>query len=607
MRTTFEFGTHETLGLTPLRIVVAGDWCCGGESNNPVRIDKDNFQHILKACAGELVFEVPNHLSSHPDKLLIRLQIDRLNSFSPAGLAAKVPELQRALNLREQLAALACSELDYAEFASGLDAYKGLDAFANPLRLCEEARQVTPDKTSVQIPEEHSPAPESHVANTEDNAVDRILDMVDDQKVNTTPAAVSQLQQVISSIGTSSKSTATHPGYTAAVTAAEDILSRQFEEILHHPRLQACEALWSGMKFLVDRTDFRKDIHIELFAIERERFGDSFHERILAHEHTGQADIPLGLVIMPFAIDNHPSDLEQLQLLGEAAGELQVPVLISASPAFFQLDSGSEASAMPYPGGLLSRPEYDKWNALRDKDAARWLTVCFNRFLLRSPYTAQHRHSAGLAETIHRPDDYLWGEPAWILASLITASFARCDWPTEITGMDHGQVAGLPLHHLTKPDEQEMQIPLEALLSGQLAEDLAASGFTPLICKPNRDSAYVLWAPMLHRPEIYDDAAATAASRAMAHLPYQLLASRISETVASNLPRLRAASLSAEDLGNVIGHLLQQLVANTGAGAGVTVKVHTEADESGKRQVDLEIHTGREVLNGANVQLSFLA
>jgi len=338
------------------------------------------------------------------------------------------------------------------------------------------------------------------------------------------------------------------------------------------------------LKFLVDRTDFRKDIHVELYAIEREQFGESFHARILAHEQADPADIPLGLVIIPFAIENHPADLEQLQLLGEAAGELQVPVLVSASPAFFQLDSGSEASAMPYPGSLLSQPEYDKWNALRDKDASRWLTVCFNRFLLR-----------------------LWGDPVWILASLATASFARCGWPTEITGMDSGQQEDLPLQHLAGPDEQEMQIPLEALLSGQLAEDLAGSGFTPLICKPNRDSAYVLRAPMLHRPEAYDDAAATAASRAMTHLPYQLLANRISEAVASNLPRLRAASLSANDLGNAIGQLLQQLVATTGASAGVAVEVQTAADESGKRQVDLVIHTGEKVLNGAEVRLSFMA
>ena len=607
MRTTFEFGAHTTPGPTPLRIIVAGDCCRSDENNKPVRVNKDNFQNVLQAHAGELLFEVPNHLASHPDQLLVKLQIEHLNSFTPAGLAAEIPDLQRALNLRDQLLALASSELDYAEFESGLDAYRGLDGFAKPLRLCEAARHTASGNSSTPVPDEQFPAPATQAENTEDDAVDRILKMVDDHETSPAPDAISQIQQVISGISAFSKRTAAPSGYAAAITATEDILSRQFAEILHHPRLQACEAFWSGLKFLVDRTDFRKDIHVELYAIEREQFGESFHARILAHEQADPADIPLGLVIIPFAIENHPTDLEQLQLLGEAAGELQVPVLVSASPDFFQLGSGSEASTMPYPGGLLSQPEYDKWNALRDKDASRWLTVCFNRFLLRPPYPAQQRHSVGLSENIRQPGDYLWGDPVWILASLVTASFARCGWPTEITGMDNGQQEDLPLQHLAGSDEQEMQIPLEALLSGQLAEDLAGSGFTPLICKPNRDSAYVLWAPMLHRPEVYDDAAATSASRAMTHLPYQLLANRISEAVASNLPRLRAASLSANDLGNAIGQLLQQLVATTGADAGVAVEVQKEADESGKRQVDLVIHTGKKVLNGADVRLSFMA
>ena len=118
--------------------------------------------------------------------------------------------------------------------------------------------------------------------------------------------------------------------------------------------------------------------------------------------------------------------------------------------------------------------------------------------------------------------------------------------------MDNGQVEDLPVYTVSTPGSQEMQIPLEAMLSGQLAEDLAESGFTALICKPNRDSAYVLRAPMLHRAEVYDDEAATATSKAMTRLPYQLLASRISEAVASRLPQLRASTRSTHEMATAI-------------------------------------------------------
>ena len=137
----------------------------------------------------------------------------------------------------------------------------------------------------------------------------------------------------------------------------------------------------------------------------------------LAPALAGQADSLPDLIIIPFVFDNH-THLHQ--------------------PGFFQLVVGAGMDAMPHPGSLLSRLEYDKWNG-------QWAG--------RSP----------------------------------------------------------PFHKISQPDTQEMQIPLEAALSGQLAEDLAESGFTAHICKPNHNSAYVLRAPISHRAEVYDDEAATAA------------------------------------------------------------------------------------------------
>jgi predicted component of type VI protein secretion system len=153
---------------------------------------------------------------------------------------------------------------------------------------------------------------------------------------------------------------------------------------------------------------------------------------------------------------------------------------------------------------------------------------------------------------------------------------------------------------------QEMEIPLEMMPSAQLAEDLAGYGFTPLICKPNRDSAYVLWAPMLHRPEVYDDGDSTAASRAMAQLPYQLFASRISQVLMNIIPRLGSRSLSADDLGKAIGNAVKQLIADTGSDASVGVDIQNLPNTSEKRQVELSIFPGKRLVHGATVRLMFI-
>ena len=43
----------------------------------------------------------------------------------------------------------------------------------------------------------------------------------------------------------------------ALIAEIDAKLSRQIDEILHHPTFQKLESAWRGLKFVVDRTDFR--------------------------------------------------------------------------------------------------------------------------------------------------------------------------------------------------------------------------------------------------------------------------------------------------------------------------------------------------------------
>jgi hypothetical protein len=110
---------------------------------------------------------------------------------------------------------------------------------------------------------------------------------------------------------------------------------------------------------------------------------------------------------------------------------------------------------------------------------------------------------------------------------------------------------------------------------------------------------------MMHRPEVYGDEAATAASREMNNLSYQLLASRILDAISNNLPHLRSETDSLDELGTAIGALVQQLVETTGTGAQVSVDVQQDEDNTESRHVDLMIRTGDQLLNGSDMQLSF--
>src|SRR3954451_9939249 len=50
----------------------------------------------------------------------------------------------------------------------------------------------------------------------------------------------------------------------ALIAEIDQKLSRQVDEILHHPSFQKLESAWRGLKFVIDRTDFRENIKVEM-------------------------------------------------------------------------------------------------------------------------------------------------------------------------------------------------------------------------------------------------------------------------------------------------------------------------------------------------------
>lgn len=96
----------------PLRILVMGDFTQNPddrmlEEKEPVSIDKDNFNEVLKAQNISLNLTVPNKISGEPDdELNVNLAFGSLKDFTPEEIAEKTPELKKLLDLREALTAL---------------------------------------------------------------------------------------------------------------------------------------------------------------------------------------------------------------------------------------------------------------------------------------------------------------------------------------------------------------------------------------------------------------------------------------------------------------------------------------------------------------------
>jgi type VI secretion system protein ImpB len=96
----------------PLKVLVMGDFTGSKderqlEKREPVNIDKDNFNDVLKAQNISLNLTVPNKLSGkEEDEMPVKLNIESMKDFGPEAVVQQVPELKRLLELRESLTSL---------------------------------------------------------------------------------------------------------------------------------------------------------------------------------------------------------------------------------------------------------------------------------------------------------------------------------------------------------------------------------------------------------------------------------------------------------------------------------------------------------------------
>ena len=62
------------------------------------------------------------------------------------------------------------------------------------------------------------------------------------------------------------------------ISQIDQKLSRQLDAIMHHPEFQEIESTWRGLKFLVDRTDFRRNVKIELLDVSKDDLRQDFED-----------------------------------------------------------------------------------------------------------------------------------------------------------------------------------------------------------------------------------------------------------------------------------------------------------------------------------------
>ncbi len=274
-------------------------------------------------------------------------------------------------------------------------------------------------------------------------------------------------------------------------------ISRQLDAVMHHPDFQRVESTWRGVKSLIDQTDFRQNVRIELLDISKDHLVQDFEDApeiaqsgLYVHTYTQEYDTPGGepiaAAISNFEFDRSPQDIALLRNISKVfCRRADMPFIGSVGPAFFGKQSMEEVAAIKDIGNYFDRAEYIKWKSFRDSDDARYIGLLMPRVLGRLPYgpdtipVRSFNYVESVKGTDH--DKYLWTNASFAFAANMVKSFIANGWCVQIRGpQSGGAVTDLPIHLYDLGTGNQVKIPSEVMIPETREFEFANLGFIPL-------------------------------------------------------------------------------------------------------------------------------
>src|SRR5262249_4193019 len=123
-------------------------------------------------------------------------------------------------------------------------------------------------------------------------------------------------------------------------------ISTKLNDVMHHPTFQQLESSWRGLKLLVDRTDFRRNVRVELLNASKESLANSFddapelsqsdlYERIYRRAYDQPGAFPYSAIVSNYEFENTPQDMALLERISKVSASAHCPFIGAVGPKFF--------------------------------------------------------------------------------------------------------------------------------------------------------------------------------------------------------------------------------------------------------------------------------
>ena len=334
------------------------------------------------------------------------------------------------------------------------------------------------------------------------------------------------------------------------IASVDQKLSAQVSAILHNEDFQKLESAWRGLKFMVDRTDFRENIRISMMNVSKQDLLDDFEDApevpksglyrtVYSAEYGQFGGQPFGAMIANFDFGPGPQDMKLLQYVAGVSAMAHAPFIAAAGAQFFGVESFEALPALKDLKSIFEGPQYAKWQSFRESEDSRYVGLTLPRFLLRLPYgpdTAPAKSFNYKEDVSHGDKDFCWGNTAFAFASRLTDSFAKYRWCTNIIGpQGGGAVDDLPLYQYEAMGAVQTKIPTQVLISERREYELAEEGFIALTMRKGSDNAAFFSANSCQKPKFFGTSKegkdAELNYKLGTQLPYMMISNRLAHYI----------------------------------------------------------------------------
>ncbi|MDP8052621.1 type VI secretion system contractile sheath large subunit [Pasteurella atlantica] len=367
----------------------------------------------------------------------------------------------------------------------------------------------------------------------------------------------------------------------AMIVKIDEKIGSQVDKILHEPKVQELESSWRGLKVLVDKTDFRENIKIEILNVSKEELLEDFeyssditqsglYKHVYSANYGQFGGEPVAAMIGNYTFTPSAPDIKLMQYVSSVGAMSHAPFIAAAGPEFFGIDNFTSLSGLKEIKDIFESPKYTKWRSLRESEDSKYLALTMPRFLSRLPYDPIENpvKSFNYREGIDgEHKNYLWSNIAFLLASRITDSFAKYRWCPNIIGpQSGGTVDDLPVHFFESFGQLQAKIPTEVLITDRKEFELSDEGFIPLTMRKNSDNAAFFSANSVQKPKKFPNTpegkVAETNYKLGTQLPYMFIINRLAHYLKVLQREQIGAWKEKEDLERELNVWLKQYIAD---------------------------------------------